>query len=96
VSIVRGRKDGEKVDVPKHLRVTDETELRSRAMAYFRQRLDGRTDSEIGRYWGRCRQYINEQINGLSEDAKRQVRRERLRSIKADELLREAELADAC
>ena len=85
----------ERADVPRKLYVTDPTIRRSRAMAFYGQRLDGLTDSEIARYWGRSRQYINRQINGLSAEARAEVRAKRSRSRRAEWALMELERADA-
>lgn len=85
----------ERADLPRKLAITDPVILRSRAMAFYGQRLDGLTDAEIGRFWGRSREYINRRINGLSEAAKAEVRAKRLRARRAELLLMEAELAEA-
>lgn len=91
MSLARNSETGPRANVPRRLRIHDESILRSRALAYYRQRLDGLTDSEIGRYWGRSRQYINTWINALSTEQKIEVRKDRLRSIRADHLLQDAE-----
>lgn len=85
----------EKADVPKKLYVTDPVIRRSRALAYYGQRLDGFTDSEIAAFWCRSRQYINQQINGLSDVAKAEMREKRSRSRRAEWALAEMERADA-
>lgn len=95
MSIALGRLDGEKADVPRRKRITDPEILRSRAIAYYRQRLEGLTDSEIAKYWGRSRWYINRWINALTPEQKAEARHKRLRAIRADELLREEEFLDA-
>lgn len=85
----------EKANVPRKLHVTDPVIRRSRAMAYYGQRLDGLTDSEIAAYWGRSRPYINRQINGLSDPAKLEVREKRSRSRRAEWALAEMERTHA-
>lgn len=95
MSIALGRLDGERADVPRRKRITDPDILRSRALAYYRQRLDGMTDGEIARYWGRSREYVNRWINALTPDQKADMRRKRLKAIRADELLREEEFSHA-
>jgi hypothetical protein len=92
VSFVLDSDQGQRADVPRKILITDPGVLRFRAMAYYRQRLDGMTDSEIGRLWGKSRQCINGWINALTPDQKAQVRRERLRAIRADSLLKEEEM----
>jgi transposase len=95
VSIALESEAGPKADVPRKLRITDDLILRTRAMTFYRHRLDGMTDAEIGRLWGRSRQYVNQWINALTAEQRAQVRRDRLRSIRADHLLREEEMSRA-
>jgi hypothetical protein len=99
VSFALGSIHGERVDVSRKLYVTDAVLRRSRAMAMLGQRLDGRTDAEIGAFWCRSREYVNRQINRLIREcpeAVAEMRRQRLRARRAELLLREEEMADAC
>lgn len=86
---------GERADVPRRLYIKEATARRARAMAYYAARLDGRTDAEIGLLWCRSRQYINRQINGLSDAARAEVRANRLRARRAELLLIEDERGEA-
>lgn len=86
---------GQRADVARKLRITDPTIRLSRAMAYFGQRLDGWTDGEIAKFWGRSRSYINVEINALDAEAKAEVKRKRFRSLRAEHALAEAEADDA-
>ncbi len=84
---------GERADVATKTRVTDSMAARLRALMFYRLRLDGQTDGEIARCLRFTREYVNRQINGLPIEAKSEVRRQRLRAIRADRLLIEAEMA---
>jgi hypothetical protein len=95
MSFALGSEAGEVADVPRKLQINDGDIHRSRAMAFYRQRLDGLTDGEIGQFWGRSRQHVNSWINALTSEQRAMVRRERIRAIRADALLREEESADA-
>jgi hypothetical protein len=86
---------GQRADVARKLRITDASVRLARAMAYYGQRLDGWTDSEIGKYWGRSRSYINVEINALSVPARAEVKRKRIRSIRAEHALVERDAVDA-
>lgn len=81
--------------MPRRLRITDNDTLRARAMAFYAMRLDGKTDAEIGKFFGRGRQYVNAHINALTAEQKAGVRAKRMQSIRADDLLRAEEFADA-
>lgn len=95
MSIALYSASGPRAAVARKLRITDQTIRRTRAMAFYRHRLDGLTDGQIAALWCRCRQYINAEINSLSDEARAEVRKSRLRAIRADALLREMELDDA-
>jgi hypothetical protein len=99
--MVRGRRPGTyevealgKADVAKKLRITDPIIRRSRAMAFYGQRLDGMTDGEIAAYWARSREHVNRQINLLTVEQKAEVRARRSRSLRADRMYLEAVGAD--
>jgi hypothetical protein len=96
MSLVSRREDGPKAAVARNgfpepkrrnkstKKITDPTIARARAIAYFRQRLDGMTNHQIGVFWCVSIKHVQNYINGLPESIRDQVRIQRLRAFRSE------------
>jgi hypothetical protein len=64
--------------------IKDPTIARARAIAYYRQRLDGMTKAQIALFWCVSPSHVQKYINGLPAAIRDQIRIQRLRTFRVE------------